>query len=653
LFVTEVVRLLVQEGELSRESTGQRESWTVRIPEEVREVIGRRLDRLSERCNQTLTIAAVVGREFELRQLKSLVEDMTEDRLLEVLEEALATRIIEELPRTLGRYQFTHALNQETLLEELSLTRRVRLHARIAQELEKLYGQHAEAHAAELAHHFGQAEAMLGPEKVVKYSLLAGEKALASYAWEEALAHFQRGLESKGGDPVDAQTAALLFGLGRSQAATLDRIQFGAAVKSLSRAFDYYADNNEVDHAVAVAEYPLSSTIPALFAGATQMIPRALDLVPTDSLQAGYLLSRYGLDLGRVQGNYKGAQEAFARALKIATEENEALLEMRTLTTAAEVDYWFCRYQDGLTKCLQSLELVREVDDPSTERSARLNAAWSCVALGDLDGANLHSLASLDVAKKIGNRDLLGQSLATAAMIAGLMGDSKSAGEFLDLAPARSTRLLIARIVLAFESGNFDEGRVYLQQLLDRAEDYPPGPSSTASMPALLIPYIARLTGVLDGVENARTIANSILSIPTATPSAILIVRFGLGLIAVMHGDVEDAREQYLAIKQWRGTNLTNLVVTDRLLGLLAQTWGDLNVSADHFEDSQVFCRRGYRPELAWTCCDYADTLLARNQPGDRQRAMAFLDECLKITRELGMRPLMERALSRREILKA
>ena len=77
LFVTEVVRLLVQEGELSHES-GARDSWTVRIPEGVREVIGRRLNRLSQRCNETLTIASVIGREFELRQLTPLAEDISE-----------------------------------------------------------------------------------------------------------------------------------------------------------------------------------------------------------------------------------------------------------------------------------------------------------------------------------------------------------------------------------------------------------------------------------------------------------------------------------------------------------------------------------------------------------------------------------------------
>ena len=90
-----MVRLLAQEGELAPEpSIGsgraeERDSWSVRIPQGVREVIGRRLDRLSQRCNETLTIASVIGREFTLAQLKAIVQDpaagseqvMTEDRL--------------------------------------------------------------------------------------------------------------------------------------------------------------------------------------------------------------------------------------------------------------------------------------------------------------------------------------------------------------------------------------------------------------------------------------------------------------------------------------------------------------------------------------------------------------------------------------------
>jgi len=86
----------------------------------------------------------------------------------------------------------------------------------------------------------------------------------------------------------------------------------------------------------------------------------------------------------------------------------------------------------------------------------------------------------------------------------------------------------------------------------------------------------------------------------------------------------------------------------------LSHTMGNLDQAAAHFEEALTFCRRaGYRPELAWTCCDYADTLRERNGDGDRTKAIALLDESLAISSELGMRPLMERVLSRREILKA
>ena len=91
----------------------------------------------------------------------------------------------------------------------------------------------------------------------------------------------------------------------------------------------------------------------------------------------------------------------------------------------------------------------------------------------------------------------------------------------------------------------------------------------------------------------------------------------------------------------------------DRLLGLLSLTMGCLDQAATHFDDALAFCRKGgYRPELARSRCDYADLLLERNGEGDRPKAISLLDELLATSSELGMRPLMERVLSRREILR-
>ncbi len=111
----------------------------------------------------------------------------------------------------------------------------------------------------------------------------------------------------------------------------------------------------------------------------------------------------------------------------------------------------------------------------------------------------------------------------------------------------------------------------------------------------------------------------------------------------------------YTLLEYHRGTILpVAATAADRLLGLLAQTRGNLHQAATHFEDALAFCRKaGYRLELAWTCSDYADALLERNEPGDHEKAASLLDESLAISSELGMRPLMERVLSRREILGA
>jgi len=94
-------------------------------------------------------------------------------------------------------------------------------------------------------------------------------------------------------------------------------------------------------------------------------------------------------------------------------------------------------------------------------------------------------------------------------------------------------------------------------------------------------------------------------------------------------------------------------MLCDQVWGLLAHTIGDVDKAAEHFEKSLIFCRKaGYRPELAWSCCDYADTLRERDGAGDKEKAVALLDESLAISSKLGMRPLMERVLSRRKILR-
>src|SRR5262249_28678538 len=191
-FVNEVVRLLVSEGRLQHPERTR--SWSVSIPQSVREVIGRRLDRLSPECNPVLTSASIVGREFGSDALEQLC-DVGGDRLLAVLDEALAARVIVEVPRVLDHYAFAHALIRETLYGELSTTRRVRLHRRIGEVLETLYREHPAPRLAELAYHFAEAAKGGDAAKAIDYAARAGDRAGAMMAHEEACRHYEAALQ--------------------------------------------------------------------------------------------------------------------------------------------------------------------------------------------------------------------------------------------------------------------------------------------------------------------------------------------------------------------------------------------------------------------------------------------------------------------------
>jgi DNA-binding CsgD family transcriptional regulator/tetratricopeptide (TPR) repeat protein len=650
-FIIEIVRWLAQVG-------SQGESWRIRIPEGIREVIGRRLNRLSQQCNEALNIACVVGREFGLGQLNRLMEGLSEEQLLEALEEALAARIIEEIPRVMGRYQFTHALTQQTLLEELSLTRRVRLHARIAEALEGLYGASVEEHAAELAYHFAEAETLLGSEKVVHYSLLAGERSLGAYAWEEALAHFQQGLAAKGVllegvEPAeDAETAALLFGLGRALLGTTERRELQEVVRIIGRSFDYYEKIGDMAQAVTVAEYPLPLFIQGR-TGDAQFIPRALKLVHPDSPAAGRLLSTYGFELGRLKNNYESAQDAFTRALAIARRYHDVGLEVRILTASANVDLFHLRLGEGLGKGHQAVDRARSLNNSLDAWYAHLDFARVLLTTHGAEAAQPHASAALELAEKLRGRNQLVVTLYVNTALYHALGDWRTARNFsergLALAPQESS-LLGDRALLEYEIGDAGLAETYLERLLETIPPAGARPSTSFVMPAVAIPWVARITGGLERLDAAEATARAVLSSQLSNPFYGLFSRVGVALLAVLRGDIPTAAEQYKILKSQQRFLCAHFVSisSDHVLGLLSHTMGKLDQAAQHFEDALVYCRKaGYRPELAWDLCDYADTLLQRNQPNDRTRARSLLEESLTISSELGMKPLIQRAVAR------
>ena len=644
-FMREVVKLLVEEGQLTAEEVGGPQG--VRVPEGVGEVIGQRLKRLSDLCNRTLTVASVIGRKFQMRHLTRLFDDLSEDRLLDVLEEALSARVIEELPTAVGHYQFTHILIQETLAQALSLSRRVRLHARIAESLEELYGPEAHAHADELAYHFAQSETLLGTDKMVRYSLVAGEGALLRYGYEEALVHFQRALAAKETEPMDDETAASLFGLGRAHAAFYRAEE---AWDCLRRAFDYYAESTAEARAVEIAEYPI-----VLRPGDVEVIPvveRALTLVPSESPEAGRLLSRYGFAVSWEMGDYAEAEEAFRRALAIARREGDVGLETEVLTTASNVDFNNLCWRQCLENGLRAAELARGIGDPRAEARARRLIPLALLALGEPERAASQLKALSALAERLRNQVWRMEALSIDGELSRLRGDWQAAREFNERGPGGEAYIFLAqRAAMEHEVGAVEQGEVFLEQLLDVVQAGPPGPSGDYAYLAMAIAGVARITGTDHRLADAQTAAEAVLSSTAAPPMYAMGARMALGLAAVMRGDATAAGEHYAALEQQRGVIFPfGVMAVDRLLGLLAHTMGNLDEALGHFEESIAFCRKhGYRPELAWSLCDSADTLKERNGEGDREKAVSLLDESLAISTELGMSPLMERATALKE----
>jgi predicted ATPase len=155
LFVQEVVRYLAEKGLITqlegRWHPSRGTPLEMSIPEGLRDVIGKRLSLLRLECNQLLSVAAVIGREFLLDTLRAIA-GIEEETFVDCLKEALQLSIPEECYQVgLVSYRFTHVFFRQTLYEEIIAPQRLKLHQQVARSLEGQYQKRLEEHAAGLA----------------------------------------------------------------------------------------------------------------------------------------------------------------------------------------------------------------------------------------------------------------------------------------------------------------------------------------------------------------------------------------------------------------------------------------------------------------------------------------------------------------------
>ena len=636
-FLSEVVNLMAQEGTLTRTSISD-----IAIPDGVKEALGRRLNRLSEETNDLLQVAAIIGRDFTYDTL-TLLGERDEDALLKMIEEALDARVIEETDQA-GRYRFTHAQMQETLLAELSTTRRVRLQGQVGEALEQRYGARADERAARLAQHFAEA-ATLAPrfsEKAARYSAIAGREAMAQSAYQEAARHFRAALSAREGQEMDDDLASLLFALGRACDAN---IEYREAWRCFRQAFAYYAGAGRVAEAVDLAEFAGSSTY-YLAPSQTGMIERVLELVEEGSSEYGRLNAALGNSVGML-GDDARAQEAFSRAREVAARLGLPRLELAGQKLEMVVDGFNGRMDTYMTKAERVIELARQLDDPGAEFLGLFHAT-SKFFLGDLNGGAVHADAARGLAERsrVSGRIVAATYLqAQAALLGGDWAGMRSALERgMELDP-RDARLLSEVATMLLLLGDTAAAEEYIGRLVEVAGGTH-GPTLENASAAQLLLSARFLTGRAADRRVVAQAVEAVLASPVpATPVIALYVHYGLAVDAFLDKDPEAARVQLEALQQFPGW-FGGIPCADHVLSLLLLTLGRRDDAIAGLESALVVLGKGYWPGYAWAAYDCARVRLDRNAPGDRQRARALIDDALGHARTLGMKPLIERLLT-------
>ena len=189
-FVGEVFRHFVEDGKVfdaDGEFRTDLEVDELDVPESVRLVVGRRLERLGADSQKALAAAAVVGRAFPFRLLEEL-SDLDPAALLDVVDDAETAQVLMSEDRD-GEvvFSFAHELIRQTLLSWLSVLRRQRLHLAVADAIERLNPEAAIERAREIADHLVKAGAAAEPERLKTLLTLAAEQAITSASFESAL----------------------------------------------------------------------------------------------------------------------------------------------------------------------------------------------------------------------------------------------------------------------------------------------------------------------------------------------------------------------------------------------------------------------------------------------------------------------------------
>src|ERR1700730_14794248 len=413
-FVEELYRHLLEDEKVFDASGRFRSDITIDeidVPENVRLIIGRRLERLDENEKRVLADAAVIGRSFSFELLAG-ISQIDVDELFSAIEKAQQMGIILTSAEGLERpFTFAHELVRQTLLAGTSVPRQQRLHAGVADAIERLYPGAVNERAGDIADHLLKAGPFADDRRLVHYLTLAGRGALDAAAFEQARGSFRSALSHL--KDVDVRERADLL----ADLATAERglEHWEAASTNLQEALDIYITLGDRE---MIASSCTELAVVLVWAGrppeATEAALRGLSYLEGDpSAGRARLLAVLG-QTRAAAGSWEPANEALREGLNIASHLSDSRLVGRLLGAGSMVNSQFLRLReaaaDGEKSCAS--------EAPPWERAIELQVLnQTFLLLGRLDDAAKIRDELEPLATRIGQSYSIARSLITRAWV--------------------------------------------------------------------------------------------------------------------------------------------------------------------------------------------------------------------------------------------
>ena len=650
-FLGEVVRLLAAGESLDERAGGP----LLRIPEEVRALIRRRVAALPREAVATLRLAAVIGREFDLHLLQR-ASRLSPARFTAVLAEAAAVGLIAEVAATPRRYSFTHDLVRETLYADLPLRRRVELHHTVGRLLESAHGEDVDPYLSEIAHHLFLASPLGDAGKAVEYLVRAGDRASGVLGYEDAAIHFQHALEllAAAGPGSAGRRGELLLRLGDAQWRSGEG---GAARLTFERAIDAARRSAEPEmlaraalaYVTALGGFLLYARFPVGSTG-TGLLEKALAaLPPADSPLRRRLLAHLALEMWSgfepVGRRVAISEDAIAMARRLG--DAEALL------TGLHSRHWALtgpgRARERLAHTEEMLRVAKESLKPEAEFLAHDARLHCYLELCDRWGAETEIQAMTAITEQIRQPFHRWHTVCLRTLGATLDGRfadaERLAQEALELARLLQSEYTtyVSRyaqmLAIRWAQGRLPE---LWPEIQDHGERFPWIPRWRDALAAAELGDEEAARRELErhavrGFAELPRDGNWIVHVCSLADACVLV------------GDERRGLQLYELLLPHEGDNA--VTYSKEPFGPVALRLGKLAALLERWDDAdrhfaaalgrcEHLCARAIRARVL---LEHAQALAARGEGGNRERVAAMLDEAAGLCQELGMTALFER----------